>query len=420
MTKSEMYDRMRAIVDGAKRENRGLTDREASEFDRLMSQYDRHGDAETRGFGGGANGVADAEHREAFNNYLRYGEITSELRTNPLSTLPGAPAAGSATAGYGGYLVPQGFWDQMAVALKAYGGIASSFRQVNTPTGNPMPWPTINPTANVGTLLSENTQVSEVDFTFGQGMLSAWTITSGVNLVSLQVTQDQAFPLDEFIADRTGEAIGRKLAALAVSGTGSSQPLGLITAISALGEYGGAGTSGGYVALTAGTDVKTFAGTVTELASNTLSPSSLVNLISAVDPAYYPTSAFYMSPAQAWNLRTVVDTNGRPILNFANGLTADDVTNMQYQRGSAVAQLFGFDVILDASIPALTASTVGGPVFGSLQHAMVQRNVLPGVHIMRLVERYADYLQVGYVGYMRVDMRSNDLRAVSTVQAQST
>jgi hypothetical protein len=38
-----------------------------------------------------------------------------------------------------------------------------------------MPWPTTDPTGIVGSLLSENTQVTEVDFSFGQGMLSAWT-----------------------------------------------------------------------------------------------------------------------------------------------------------------------------------------------------------------------------------------------------
>jgi HK97 family phage major capsid protein len=295
----------------------------------------------------------------------------------------------------------------MAIALKAYGGLANDFRQVNTSTGAPMPWPTIDPTGIVGTLLSENTQVSEVDFTFGQGMLSAWTITSGVHLVSVQVAEDSAFDLDSFIGDRVGESIGRKLASLAVSGTGSSQPLDVITAISAKGVYGGAGTSGGYVALTAATTVKTFASSnPTELSGNLLHPQSLVNMIQAIDPSYYPSSKWYFNAAQAWNLRTVVDSNGRPILNFANGFTADDVTAANYRSGSAVASLFGFDVMIDNSIPNLTASTVGGPVFGSLQHAMVQRNVGPTCRIMRLDQRYADYLQVGYIGYLRTDMRS--------------
>jgi hypothetical protein len=33
--------------------------------------------------------------------------------------------------------------------------------------------------------------------------------------------------------------------------------------------------------------------------------------------------------------------------------------------------------------------------------------------VMRLSERYADYLSIGYIGYTRMDVRSNDMRAVS-------
>jgi hypothetical protein len=40
--------------------------------------------------------------------------------------------------------------------------------------------------------------------------------------------------------------------------------------------------------------------------------------------------------------------------------------------------------------------------------------------MMRLTERYADYLHVGYLGYLRCDMRSNDLRAAVTVKAAAT
>ena len=39
---------------------------------------------------------------------------------------------------------------------------------------------------------------------------------------------------------------------------------------------------------------------------------------------------------------------------------------------------------------------------------------------MRLNERYADYMAVGYMLYMRCDMRSNDLRAAITVKPSTT
>jgi HK97 family phage major capsid protein len=268
-------------------------------------------------------------------------------------------------------------------------------------------------------------------YQFGQGMLNAWTVVVGPFLASLQLIQDSGFDVDRFVAERIGEALGRSIAAISVSGTGSGQPLGIITALNAKGALSGA--SGGYYQLTAGTTVKTFAAAnPTELSGNLLAPTSLLGMIAGVDPAYYPTAKWYMNAVQAWNLRSVVDSNGRPLINFANGFDADAVTGpgaKNWSSNTPVARLFGFPVVIDNNIPNLTASTTGGPVFGALDHAMVYRVVRNDARIvadmntgnmMRLTERYADLLAVGYLGYIRTDVRSNDLRAAATVKAAAT
>jgi HK97 family phage major capsid protein len=299
--------------------------------------------------------------------------------------------------------------------MRAYGGLWNEFRLVRTDTGAPMSWPTNNPTAVVGTLLTEDTQITpSSSYTFGLGQINAWTVVGPLTLVTLQLEEDSAFDIGAFVGTRIGEAIGRELAALAWSGTGSSQPLGLTTALAAgssitPGTGTGSGSSGGgYLALAAANAVKNFGGTTTELAANTISPNTALQMIEAIDPAYYPSCAFYMNAQQAWGLRGQVDANGRPLLNLDDALT----------QGS-VGTMFGFPVRVDNGAPSLTASTAGGPVFGSMEHAMVRREVRD-VRIMRLVERYADYLAVGYLGYHRVDARSNDLRAAVTVKANAT
>lgn len=86
----------------------------------------------------------------------------------------------------------------------------------------------------------------------------------------------------------------------------------------------------------------------------------------------------------------------------------------------AIGHMAGFPVVIDNTLPNLTASTTGGPVFGNLPHAMVKRVVRGGTSVMRLTERYADYLAVGFLGFTRVDMRSNDLRAAVTVKPAAT
>jgi HK97 family phage major capsid protein len=416
MNKLEIRTRLGAILDGAKQENRGLTDSERTEFDRLEQQYQTAGVPETRG-GGGSGGRTAAD--ENFTRYLRTGDVHG-LQTRADGTgFSSAPNSAGISAGstgdFAGYLIPQGFWNNLQIALKAYGGAANDMRLVETDTGAPMPWPTVDPTAITGSWLgasSELTQLSVVDsYNFGQGMLNAWTVYAGPTLASLQLVQDSAFDVDDFVAARLGEAIGRTIAAAAISGTGSGQPEGIITALNAKGAVGSG--SGGYFGLGTATAVTTFAGSTTELTGNVLAPATCLSLVKSVDPAYYPQSKWYLNASQAWNMHGIVDSEGRPLLSFMNGFNVDDVQNPNYNSAGAVAQLLGFPVAIDNSIPNLTASTTGGPVFGNLQHAMVYRQVRDA-GLMRLNERYADFLAIGYLLFMRCDIRSNDVRAAIT------
>lgn len=387
-------------------------------------------DADTRGVSTDEARDQDEREKTAFERYLRHGNeglraedrallipqgqpgerAVGEVRLSPLSTAPGAPAAGGTLAGEGGYLVPQGFWHNLQTALKAYGGTAPLFRQVTTSGGEPMPWPTTNPTAIVGSLLSENTQVSEVDFSFGQGMLSAWTFTSGLHLASIQIVNDAAFSVDEFIRTRVGEALGRARAQYAYSGTGSSQPLGINTAINAVGA--GSVGNGGYYALTLNHPVQTIGqGTATtEVASGALAFDTVLKMVTYVDPAYRDAGncTWVMNDTTMQAMRSVSSTTGFP-------LWQPDVT----VGGTSSDKLYGYPVKIDQNVAGITASTTAGPIFGSLEHAMVLRQVNQA-GILRLVERYADFLQVGFIGYERWDARSNDMRAVTQAHAAAS
>ena len=342
-----------------------------------------------------------AETREAdFSGYLKRGVVTPELR-----------AAGEATNSAGGYLVPPGWWQRLQVALKAFGGTASDFTPIETESGQPMQWATVNPTSIIGVLLSENAQINGQDYTFGQGTLGAYMFTSQVQLVSFQLANDSAFDLDAFVAARVGEALGRVKAQYAISGTGSNQPLGVVTA---LGAAGSAGTVGGTIAQTGGTltlktasATTTLGGSVTELAGNVLGFQTILSMIAAVDPAYRSLGAgFYMNDQQALNEMSVTDAYGHPLWQPSPQLGSPD-------------RLYNYPVTVDNNIPNLVASTAGGPIFGHLPSAMVCRTVNQA-GLLRLTERYADFLQVGFIGYMRLDTRSNDLRAAVVVKPFTT
>lgn len=362
---------------------------------------------------------ASAEER-AFTRYLRWGlkDMAPEDRA-AMAAATETRAAGEGTNTAGGYLVPPGWWQRLQVSLKAFGGTSADFQLLETETGQPMQWATVDPTAIVGTLIAENTQVADVDYTFGQGTLGAYLYSSGVQKVSFQLAHDSAFDISDFVAARVGESLGRAQAAAAISGTGASQPLGIITALNAKGNAGSVGSSalaatGGFVSLnvaqkvqqlsytpaTAGTD-----SSLTEIQSNALSPATVLSMVRAVDPAYRALGAkFYMNDYQITAMKSLLDGFGRP---FWPTLWEPEPT------------LSGYPVVIDNNIPNLAASTTGGPIFGHVQSAMVLRRVNQA-GLLRLDQRYADFLQIGYIGYMRLDIRSNDLRAAVTVKPSAT
>src|SRR5260370_35145425 len=114
--------------------------------------------------------------------------------------------------------------------------------------------------------------------------------------MSLELLEDSAFDLEQWLAERFGERFGRAYEAALTTGTGSSQPTGLLTAIAASGvapivAAGSAESTGGI-----------------QTGVNSIGYSDLVNLEHSVDPGYRH-RAQYMFPAPTLStLQRIIDT----------------------------------------------------------------------------------------------------------------
>lgn len=428
--RAKIWDGMAALIEKADLESRSLTVDEAADYDtrsaELMSKdgelkritdYNARATAEqdiadTRGKS--VDEVKDRSQKEmrAWGQFLRRGVNGIEPALKPyFQTRTTEYSAGMQEAGFqssgttGGYMVPQGFWDNLQIALKQYGGILPLARLVTTSTGNPMDWPTVDPTSIVGGIIGEAQTDTFNAFTFGQGVLQAWTYTSGVILASLELINDSAFDVDSFVSDRIGEAIGRAVAAHLISGSGSGQPLGIVTALAA---SSGLSSGGIYTSPATSTTLKlntiaSYAATPTlaRLAGALVGFDDLLAMIQGIDPAYRNSGncQFVFNDKTLQMLRTVADGYGHPLWN----------PNVQV-GGTDTVYGYGYTVDQNMSNVSTTASTVSGVLFGDFQRAMVVRQVTQA-DVMRLTERYADARQVGYYGFIRLDARSNDLRA---------
>ena len=343
------------------------------------------------------------------------GQRELDLRAGAaLSTVAGAGIDGDA-----GFLIPQGFWHNLQIALKEYGGIMPYFNEVRTSTGNPMPWPTTDPTGQLGKYISENTQLTGSDLIeFGQGMLYAWMLSSDVIKASLQIINDSAFNVDSFVRDRVAERIGRKIAAELWTGSGpaSSALTGVSTALTAynaaftrLNTAGATPAQGGYYQPAAGETAFWLAKGTTAtatLANAQISWQSILGMIGSVDPAYRKASRcrFFANDVVQQNLRGLTDAYARPLWVPDVTVGPDD---------GPVARIEGYPITIDqnAGTVSTSAATAGGLLFGDLKTAMVLRTVTQS-GLLTLRERFADYLQVAWIGFQRYDSQPNDLRAV--------
>lgn len=327
------------------------------------------------------------EYDKAFVAFLRSGMngMEPEQRQAMMgSFVPGSElrAQGVVTSAAGGYLVPQGFRANIVETMKAWGNVAGVAEIITTDSGQTLPWPTNDDTANEGAILAENTALTEQDVTLGQAQLGAYMYTSKLIRVSFQLLQDSAFDLESFLSRRLGERLARITNRHQTVGTGTAQPLGIQTTAAV-----------GVTLPTGNTTTTTYDG--------------LIDLIHSVDPAYRQSgrAQFMLHDSALAGARKLKDTTGQPLWQPSIQAGVPDT-------------LLGYGLTINQHLPAPGVSTKS-VLFGDFFAGYVIRNVL-GLQMLRLEERYADFLQVGFLAFLRTDATVQDAAAYKAMAQSAT
>ena len=327
------------------------------------------------------------EYRQAFNAMLRRG--VGRLSADQQSVLErgfgeiDTRALSSVTDAAGGYTVPDEFSNRLVETMKAYGGLLGIVDVLTTASGTDLLWPTNDDTANEGAILDENTQISEQDVAFGQGKLKAYTYTSKLIRVPLQLLQDSAIDIEAFLARRIGERIGRAVAGHIATGAGTTQPVGVANASVGFG-VGVTGATGN---------------------TTTVTYDSLVDLEHSVDPAYRGSAQYAMNDLTLAAIRKLRDSQDRPLW-------------VPSVAGGVPSTINGRPYTIDNKLPA-PAANAKSILFGDFKTGYIARRV-SGAQVLRLSERYADYLQVGFFGFARWDGVIQDAAAVKAYKHSAT
>ncbi len=224
------------------------------------------------------------------------------------------------TSAQGGYTVPTEVATSVADALKAYGGMRDVADVFRTAQGNDINFPTSDGTTETGELIGENTTATGADPSFGVVTLKTYKFSSKIVAVPFELLQDTSIDIEEFIRTRLVTRLGRVTNTYFTTGTGISQPNGIVTAASA----GKTGTTG---------------------QTTTVIFDDLIDLIHSVDPAYRALGRckFMLNDASLKIIHKLKDTAGRPIFlpgyDGLSGPMADTILGYPIQINQDVATM---------------------------------------------------------------------------------
>lgn len=315
------------------------------------------------------------EPRSVFDEFMRRGAQDFSAEQRKVLAEMRVQSVGSNEQG--GYTVPKEFQARIVAQMQAYGGLANISRILTTSDGRTIEWLTADSTSEVGELVGENQAATEADTAFGIANLGAKKLSSKVIRVSNELLQDSAIDIEGYLADRIAERIGRAEAKFLVQGTGAGspqQPKGLEVSVT---------------------------GTTTATTVGKVDWKDINALIHAIDPAYRGAgnTRLLFNDNTFRVLKELEDAQKRPLwLPSIAGVAPSTILGYQYAIDQGVADIGTGKKFL---------------YFGDFNRFIVRR--VSYMTLKRLVERYAEFDQVGFLAFHRFDCALEDASAIKAL-----
>lgn len=314
------------------------------------------------------------DYRSAFHNWLKVGGDRTQLDAESRSVLEAR--AQSTTAAAGGYTVPVELQNMIVKAMAAYGPMYGDVAMVlNTSAGHQITIPTVDDTSvtagdAVHTENADFTDDGGKDVTFAQKVLDSYVFDTEFVRFSFELAQDSIFNVEALLADLLAERLGRKANAILTTGTGSSQPNGIVTAASA---------------------------GLTAAATGAITADELIDLEHSIDPAYRgaPGFGFMFNDSTLAAIRKLKDGQGNYLWAAGN-----------YQQG-VPGTINGRTYYINQAMANIGTSAV--PVIAGDFKKYIVRKV-GGVELGVMRERF--WPNMGIAGYVRLDGEIADSRAI--------
>jgi HK97 family phage major capsid protein len=348
---------------------------ETAEEERRSRNRPRGRDVEHRGQESGEGDEPDAEqlqteYRDAFYAVMREGGDISAVSTEQRALLrrgfvenrtqtAGTPAAG-------GYTVPTTLANRIVEVMRDWGpmydpGITD---EMVTSSGNPFDIPTNDDTGKSSSALAEGADLTDDnsgDLVFGEANLSAYVFATPWLKISFELLQDSIFNMEQFVARKLGERLGRGANLKLTTGSGNDEPRGIVTA-SAQGKLAAAAAA--------------------------IVADELIDLQHSVNAAYR------RSPMCRWMF---ADTTLASVRKLKDG-QGNFLWQMGDVRAGAPDLILGKPYSVNDDVPAIAAGA-RSVIFGDLSRYTVRKVGSPLIGTVR--ERF--WPKVGMAGIIRYD-----------------
>lgn len=293
------------------------------------------------------------------------GDIANAMRLPQAAMSTSAPAEG-------GYTVATEYFRQLTEAMKLFGGIRNVATVIQTGTGAQMNFPTADATSEIGEIVGQNAAATLGETTFGNISMDVYKYSSKKIAVPFELIQDSMFDIEGYINTLLQIRLGRITAQHFTTGTGTSQPRGVVT-----------GATSGKVGTTGQTTSVIY--------------DDLVDLEHSVDPVYRvgPKVGFMMNDSTLKVIRKIKDAEGRPI--FVPGYE-------QGNPGGAPDRLLGKPIFISQEVASMAANAKS-ILYGDFSRYMI-REVMD-LTLFRMAD--SNFILNGQIGFVAFNRQGGNL-----------
>lgn len=313
-------------------------------------------------------------YREAFIALARSGFDPQELSAEQREVIKAGLAkvegrAQTTVVGAGGYTVPTDLARVIDKTLKMWGPMYDEdiCTVINTASGNAIDFPKVDDTAIAVAQHAEATAMTDdggVDATFTKMTLNAFAYDTEWVQVSMELLQDSAVDIEQFIGGLLGERLARRVNTELTTGDGNGDPNGIVTA-STLGKETTSATA--------------------------ITADEIIDLLHSVDPAYR------QSPKARFMFNDSVLAAVRKLK--ADGATGEYIWQMGDIRTGAPGTLLGHAYSVNQAMASTLQAGAKAMLFGDFSKYYVRKVGSPVIGVRR--EYY--WPNIGMAGIVRLD-----------------